>query len=267
MKKNKRRDLLPKFNLEKEYEIVFNNTQDALFIIEVDENKDFRFLKLNPTHEELTGMKTEEIAGKTPVEVLGVEMGNAVKEHYQECLDKKETISYEEVLELPSGRKIWSTKLSPVLKGEEVNYIVGSSRNISERKKLEEEKKELSRRYKLATSAAEIGVWKLDLKSNKLIWDEYMLKIYEIESDDQYSYESWTKHIYKPDRQETSQKFKQAVENNEIFDHEFRIKTEMGTFKYIKAYGKPVLDASSKVVEVIGVNFDITERKKYEKKF
>ncbi|CCU78894.1 sensory box histidine kinase/response regulator [Halanaerobium saccharolyticum subsp. saccharolyticum DSM 6643] len=258
---------MPKFNLEKEYEIVFNNTQDALFIIEVDENKNFRFLKLNPTHENLTGMRTEEIAGKTPVEVLGVETGNAVRKRYQKCLDKKETITYEEVLNLPSGKKVWSTKLSPVLKNGEVTHIVGSARNISERKKLEEEKKELSRRYKLATSAAEIGVWKLDVENDELIWDEYMLKIYEIENDDQYSYESWTEHIYYQDREETSKKFKQAVENNEIFDHEFRIKTDAGSFKYIKAYGKPVLDDQGNVTEAIGVNFDITERKKYEKKF
>jgi PAS domain S-box-containing protein len=255
------------FNLEKEYEIVFNNTQDALFIMEVDKNKDFRFLKLNPTHENLTGMKTEEIAGKTPVEVLGEKIGKEVKERYQKCLDQKETITYEEVLDLPSGKKVWSTKLSPVLKKGEVTHIVGSARNISERKKLEEEKKELSRRYKLATSAAEIGVWKLDLKSNELTWDEYMFEIYEIENDDEYSYESWTEHLYPEDREETSQIFKQAVDNNKIFDHEFRIKTDSGSFKYIKAYGKPVLDDSGKAVEVIGVNFDITERKKYEKKF
>ena len=75
--------VLPSFNLEKEYEIVFNNTQDALFIVEIDKNKDFRFLKLNPTHENLTGLKTEEIAGKTPVEVLGEEVGEAIKARYQ----------------------------------------------------------------------------------------------------------------------------------------------------------------------------------------
>lgn len=267
MKKNKGSGVLANYNLEKEYEIVFNNTQDALFIIEVDENKDFRFLKLNPTHENLTGMKTEDITGKKPVDVLGEKMGNAVTKHYQRCLDKKKTITYEEVLDLPSGKKVWSTKLSPVLENGKVTHIVGSARNISERKKLEEEKKELSRRYKLAASAAEIGVWKLDLKTNELIWDEYMLKIYEIDSDDKYSYESWTKHIYYQDREETSLKFKQAVENNEIFDHEFRIKTEAGSFKYIKAYGRPILNDEAEAVEVIGVNFDITERKKYEKKF
>ncbi|TDO86438.1 PAS domain S-box-containing protein [Halanaerobium saccharolyticum] len=258
---------MSEFNLEKEYEIVFNNTQDALFIMEVDENKDFRFLKLNPTHENLTGLKTEEIAGKTPVEILGPELGNLVKERYQKCLNKKETVTYEEVLDLPGGKKVWSTKLSPVIENGEVTHIVGSARNISERKKLEEEKKELSRRYKLATSAAQIGVWKLDLETDELIWDKYMLEIYEIEADDGYSYKSWTEHIYYKDREETSHKFKQAVENNEIFNHEFRIKTESGKLKYIKAFGRPVLDDQGQATEVIGVNYDITERKKYEKKF
>ena len=258
---------LPNFNLEKEYEIVFNNTQDALFIVEVDEKKDFRFLKLNPTHENLTGLKTEEIAGKTPVEVLGEEMGKAVDKRYQKCLNQKETITYEEVLDLPGGKKVWSTKLSPVLEAGEVTHIVGSARNISERKKLEEEKKELSRRYKLAASAAEIGVWQLDLATNDLVWDEYMFKIYDIESDEGYSYENWTEHLYHKDKEETSRIFQQAVENNKIFEHEFRIITESGKFKYIKAYGRPVLDDQGQAVEVIGVNYDITERKKYEKKF
>ncbi|MGM0549169.1 MAG: response regulator [Bacillota bacterium] len=258
---------MTKFNLKKEYEIVFNNTQDALFIIEVDQNKDFRFLKLNPTHEKLTGLKTENVYGKTPVEVLGAEMGQAVQARYQRCLDQKQTINYEEVLEFPTGTTVWATKLSPVLEAGEVNYIVGSARNISQRKKLEEEKEELSRRYKLATSAAAIGVWKLDLVTDELIWDEYMLKIYEIDDHSDYSYQSWTEHIYIKDRKETSSKFKKAVANGQIFDHEFRIITKSGTFKYIKAFGKPVKNAKGKTKEVIGVNYDITERKKYEKKF
>lgn len=257
---------MSKFNLEREYEIVFNNTQDALFIMEIDENKDFRFLKLNPTHENLTGLKTEEIAGKTPVEVLGPELGNVVRKRYQKCLDKKETVTYEEVLDLPGGKKVWSTKLSPVLENGEVTHIVGSARNISERKKLEEKMKELSRRYKMATSAAGIGVWKLNLENDELIWDEYMLEIYEIDSDDEYGYESWAEHIYYKDREETSQKFKQAVENNEIFDHEFRIKNDSGMIKYIKAFGRPVLDDQGNATEVIGVNYEITQREKALKK-
>jgi PAS domain-containing protein len=38
-------------------------------VIDVDENKDFRFAGLNPAHEKLTGLRTEEIYGKTPLEL------------------------------------------------------------------------------------------------------------------------------------------------------------------------------------------------------
>ena len=47
----------------REYETVFNNTQDALFLINVN-NGEFRYHKLNKTHEKLTGLKNENITGK-----------------------------------------------------------------------------------------------------------------------------------------------------------------------------------------------------------
>jgi PAS domain S-box-containing protein len=249
---------------EQGYQIVFNNTQDALFIMEIDENQDFRFLQLNPAHEELTGLKTEDVAGKTPVEAVGPEVGKAVEAHYKECYEKKETISYEEVLVLPSGKKFWATQLSPVINEGEVTHIVGSARNITERKQLEIENRELSQRYKLATEAAGIGVWKLDLKDNFLLWDQQMNKIYELEKEEDKTFQTWSEHIYHQDRKRVVTKFNHSLEKEEIFEDEFRIETNSGKIKYVKAFGKPILENGKKV---IGVNYDITERKKYEKKF
>jgi PAS domain S-box-containing protein len=244
---------------EQGYQIVFNNTRDALFIMEIDEKQDFRFLQLNPAHEKLTGLKTEDVAGKTPVEAVGPEVGKAVEAHYRECYKKKETISYEEVLVLPSGKKFWSTQLSPVINNGKVTHIVGSSRNITRRKVLEEENKELSQRYKLATESAGIGVWKLDLKDNFLLWDQQMNKIYELDFDEDKNFQTWSEHIYHEDKERVVANFNKSLENEEIFEDEFRIKTDSGKIKYIKAFGKPIIDGGKKV---IGVNYDITEKVK-----
>lgn len=246
-------------NFEQGYQILFNNTRDALFIMEVDENQDFRFLKLNPAHEELTGLKTEDVAGKTPVEAVGPEIGKAVEARYRECFEKQKTISYEEVLVLPSGEKIWATQLSPVIKDGKVTHIVGSARNITERKKLEMENKELSQRYKLATEVAGIGVWKLDLKDNFLLWDQQMNKIYELDSEEDKTFQTWSDHIYQEDKERVVANFNQSLESEEVFEDEFRIETKSGKIKYIKAFGKPIFDIEKKV---IGVNYDITEKVK-----
>ena len=256
------------FNLEKEYEIVFNNTQDALFIIKVTEKDNFEFLKLNPTHENLTGLKTEKIKGKTPEEILGKKEGRKVSNKYRKCLEKEETVSYEEVLSLPSGKKYWSTKLSPVIEDGEVTHIVGSSRNITERKKLQKEKDEINKRYKLATNVGGIGVWKLFLENNKLIWDREMKKIYGFSTEkNDIEYEDWVNSIHPEDRERVNKDFNKAVENKTKFNNEFRINTNSGEAKYIRAFGQIVTNENDKPIQVIGVNYDITERKLYEKRY
>ncbi|MEX2442411.1 MAG: diguanylate cyclase [Alkalispirochaeta sp.] len=129
----------------REFEAIFSNTQDAMFLVEVlDEGAMFQFRKLSACHERLTGLSTDRIRGKTPREVLGVPEGSTVEGHYRRCCDLKEPISYEEHLHLPAGHRTWHTQLSPVLKEGRVVQLVGSSRDITERKRMEEDLRYLS---------------------------------------------------------------------------------------------------------------------------
>ncbi len=125
--------------LKEEYETVFNGTQDAMFLIEVLKEDGFRFIRTNQSHQERTGITLDMIAGKTPQELMGKEAGDIVSKNYQSCVDQKRTIRYEEVLDLPGGKRTWYTVLSPIIKQGRVINIVGSARDITERKKLEQE--------------------------------------------------------------------------------------------------------------------------------
>lgn len=123
-----------------EYDSIFNNTIDAIFLIKVEDNKIFRFIKLNPAHEKLTGLLTENIKGKTPVEILGREIGEQVEKNYRACLKKKAPIDYEETLDLPGGKRIWHTRLNPVIDNDKVEQIIGVSREVTNEKKLTKER-------------------------------------------------------------------------------------------------------------------------------
>lgn len=131
--------------LKDEYETIFNSTQVAMFLIDVVEESVFRFKRLNKSHEELTGLTTKMIIGKTPVEFLGNEVGSSVVNHYAECVNKKESITYEETLTLKTGTKTWLTTLSPICEKGKVIQLVGASKDITERKyeeiRIREEKK------------------------------------------------------------------------------------------------------------------------------
>ncbi len=124
--------------LSAEYETVFQSTQDAIFLVEVVDNETFRFIRNNQSHARATELSTEDLRGKTPQDVLGEELGTSIVDNYKRCIKEKEPIKYEETLDLPGGKRVWSTVLTPVIEDEDVTYIVGSSRDITERKEAEE---------------------------------------------------------------------------------------------------------------------------------
>ncbi len=123
--------------LTKEYEKVFNGTQDAMFLMKVLENDEFRYVRNNLAHQNKTGILLEQIMDKSPQELLGKEMGDIVSENYKKCVIASKSIVYEEELNLPGGERIWLTTLTPVFEDDKVSYVVGSSTDITERKKLE----------------------------------------------------------------------------------------------------------------------------------
>ncbi len=125
--------------LKEEYETVFNGTQDAMFLMEVLETGGFRFIRSNFSHESQTGITQTMLEGKTPQELIGKEAGDLVSLNYQRCVDQKSVVRYEEVLDLPGGKRTWYTILSPIIEDDKVINIVGSARDITDRKLLEQE--------------------------------------------------------------------------------------------------------------------------------
>lgn len=135
--------------LNKEYEIIFNNTHDAQFLIDVEDNT-IKYQRLSKSHEKLTGLTTEQVKGKSPINIFGEDIGKELLKNYQNCINKKRIISYEEELQLPSGKQHFHTILVPVIDKGKVTHIVGSGRDITERIGYEEELKK--EREKLAYS-------------------------------------------------------------------------------------------------------------------
>lgn len=110
----------------------------AIFVLKVGEGEELTFLKLNRCHEQTTGMRSEDIAGKTPSEILPKRMAENVTAKYLTCVRSKQMFQYEEVLELPKGEIWWQTSLSPILfEDGRVIGILGVAIDITDRKTME----------------------------------------------------------------------------------------------------------------------------------
>ena len=140
--------------LTREYESVFENVQDALFLLDVTEEGAIRFQRFNEHEERATGKSTAEVRDKTPAEVFGAELGAELDANYRECLDRRETVIYEEELEFNGEETVWQTKLTPIIVDGTVEKIVGSGREITEIRRQERE----LRRKTRAIEKAPVGI-------------------------------------------------------------------------------------------------------------
>ena len=118
-------------------------------------------------------------------------------------------------------------------------------------------------RLALALKSGAIGCWEWDIQENVLVWDDRMYELYgELKlTNAQLPYEIWANAIYPDDRNDTEALLQQAVLGQAEYDCEFRVIHPDRSIHFIKAYGTVSRDAQGKPERMIGVNFDISDRK------
>ncbi len=107
----------------------------AIFRIEVKPDGGFQYLSVNLKYEEMSGQKTENMAGKTPQDILPESQAQAMTDRYAQCVQSRKSVVFEEYLSLPIGQRWWQTMLVPI--ADETGAIVeiaGVSHDITDRK-------------------------------------------------------------------------------------------------------------------------------------
>ena len=120
-------------------------------------------------------------------------------------------------------------------------------------------------RQELATRAADIGMWDWNIPKNELVWDDQMFALYGVKRDDfGGNYDAWLSRVYPDDRTRCDKAIQQALRNEKLYDIEFRVQRPDGALRIIKADGLVAWDTQGSPLRLMGVNYDITERKRAE---
>lgn len=153
--------------LLKQYEAIFQNTEDAVFLIEVQEEKYFKFLQTNKSHQDRTGITPEMINNKTPKELLGNDLGDLIENNYKKCVKERNRIDYVESLSLPAGLRTWKTSLTPVFdENNKVIYIVGIAYDITEQERYVSELRRTNQKLSAILETSPDGIAIIDLLGN-----------------------------------------------------------------------------------------------------
>lgn len=122
-------------DLAEENERIFNGTQTAMFLVAVEADGIFRYVHTNHAHQRQTGFSLDHIQGKTPEELVGVDVGTTISANYAKCVSDAHPITYEETINVPAGTNTWCTTLTPIVDEDKVTHIVGAAEDITDLKR------------------------------------------------------------------------------------------------------------------------------------
>ncbi len=135
------------------------------------------------------------------------------------------------------------------------------------RRRVEDALRDNEERLNLALSAAHMGAWDWRLQTNELTWSEETRKVFGLANGKSaVTPEAFLDLIYPDDRPAVSQAITRTINKGAPYDVEFRTVHQDGSMHWVMGKGKALLDKAGQAARMLGVNMDITDRKRVEER-
>jgi len=213
------------------------------------------------------GKTQEELIGAKFLELIPEPAREGTLEYIQSLIESPRVEIYEHEVMLPNGGIGWQQWVDHAIldAGGKVVEFQAVGRDITERKQIEEERREGEERLRLALEAGRMGVWERDTRTNAVKWSRESFTImglspFGIAPD----YHIWADRVHPDDLSVANEKMRKAIEEKGDFRHEYRIIWPDGSVRWVEGHGKPVYDEEGQSLKVSGLIVDISERKQAE---
>ncbi len=231
---------------------------------------DLRCTFANRAYREWFGLTPEKMVGMEMVEVLGEKLFRLNEPFIGGAL-RGEAQTFERTIIKVSGETGYTlAQYVPDLgaDGKTVKGFFVLISDVTEVKRKTEALRESARRMRLAADAAGIAIWEWDIRTNRLVWDARMFELYGVpptpggEAD----YATWAGCVLNEDLEDQEKILRETVRKSGHSTREFRIRRPgESKLRTLYACEDTVNDEDGRVIGLVGVNMDITERKEAER--
>ena len=142
-------------------------------------------------------------------------------------------------------------------------------RDITERKKAEEELLESEKRLNRSQEIAHLGSWELDLVKNKLTWSDEVYRIFGLKPQEfGATYEAFLQAVHPEDREAVDAAYSGSLaEGRDTYEIEHRVERKLtGEIRIVYEKCTHIRDENGRIIRSIGMIQDITDRKILEAK-
>src|SRR5258705_952821 len=251
---------------EERWRSVFENS--AIGVALTDHNG--RFLTANHVFQAMVGYTEEELRALHILDLTHEDYRQANWALITELLEgKRQQFQIEKKHRRKDGSLIWVSNNVSLVPGTErvPQFIMALSEDITDRKRAEEALGRSEGYLAEAHRLAKTGSWAYSPAAEKCIyWSDEMRRIFGL--DPQRSNlpnrEEFLRLVHPEDRDKFNERIDKAFSEKADFVQDYRIVLTDGRVKHIHGNGHPVLDETGNIVEYVGTDADVTERKRDE---
>jgi PAS domain S-box-containing protein len=214
-----------------------------------------------------TGRSMEQESGYGWVQGVHPDDAERCMAAYSTAFDRRESYRIEYRRRRADGewRLLDASGVPRYVDDEFVGYI-GTCIDITDQRAAARALSDSEEQLRLATEAAEVGLWDLDLTTDTLYWPPRVKAMFGIAAEQLVSMADFYQGLHPEDRERTTVAFSAAIDplRRALYDVEYRtVGKADGLVRWVAAKGRGVFRAD-RCVRVIGTAIDITTRKAAE---
>lgn len=166
------------------------------------------------------------------------------------------------------GREYWFEISLSRRQGSEPGFVL-LSRDISERKRAEQEVQSLAQRYHSLIAASNTGAWEYDSRTGELLCsDEYFSMLGRDRADYRRRRGNnlagiWSELLHPQDREQAERNFTDYLARDEdtLYENQFRMRHADGSWVWILSRGRTLRDAEGRASSLtVGTHIDISQQ-------
>ena len=239
---------------EQRWRSIVENPFDFVVIV----GPDYRFQFINRTTE---GLRAEDLVGKTtPFDWVDEEQHDQVRRVLERAFREGVPGAYEAYS--PALDRWFSSVVGPLRTGGKVTAVSILARDITEAKLAEIALRESERRLDMALRGSTDGLFDLDLATGHFFYSARLHELLGFAADDPAldpRLDGFTSRFHPDDRDGAVEAFERAIERDEPFNHELRLRRKDGTYRWFHGRGRTFRN-DGRPVRFAGFVTDIEER-------
>jgi PAS domain S-box-containing protein len=138
--------------------------------------------------------------------------------------------------------------------------MLGVHLDITEIRRAERERDALSRRMQMVAGAIGLGVWEWTPDEHRSVWNDQMYRLFGTTRSD-FEQRIWLDVVHPDDRAAAERAVNAAVLAGDTLQLEFRVLWADGSTHWLATRAGIQRDAQGRALQLLGVTWDITERK------